>query len=371
MRNFKRIENDLDNYELKRLEGCKTLFISTLIIENEEPFKSLVDIGECVKINQPILKNNDGQKILSSVSGKVINIKLKEDISKSLTYNIEIENDFQNNKINIDFKAIKTKEDLIYAVKEYGIVSKNFLIFKELEKADKILDVSCYDEPFIYNNFIILHNFFNEINFALNQLKQILNLNRINFFVNKDNKKLIKKLKTQNDKIYIKGCKKNALNLFDLYKISLLLKGEIFNFEILSLTGKALKENVVLLVKQGITLNDIIEKQGGFKQDIEQIENFKYTAMLAYNDEVVLKEKIRKCKNELDKQKLIKMLEEKKLEAKINIFDKIGDYHKKYLNCLSACFITVGNKKIATKNFNLALKNDFSGLHFLNNLQFH
>jgi len=64
------------------------------------------------------------------------------------------------------------------------------------------------------------------------------------------------------------------------------------------------------------------------------------------------------------------MLQEKQKEAKINIFDKLEDYHKKYLNCLSACFISVKNKKISTKNFNMALKNYFVGLHFLNNEQF-
>jgi len=195
----------------------------------------------------------------------------------------------------------------------------------------------------------MLTNFFKEIEYAIKKLKQLLQIEKILFFTSKNNSNFVKKIKKDCDKIYFKKCKHNAINMFDLYKIYLLLKNEILNYDILSVTGRALKENNVVFIKSGANFQDIIEKFGGLIQNIEEIENFKYTAMLAYNDEITLKDKIKKCKNTIDKQKLIKMLETKKIEAKTNIYDKLNDYHQKYLNCLSACFVSKKNEKINIK----------------------
>ena len=370
MINFKKINNNLDTLKIKKIDNFKTLSISTCVLETEKPFNILVKTGDIVKINQPILINEDNQKILCDISGKVISVKLKEETKKNLTYYVEIENDFKYSKLDIKIEPIKTKEDLIIAIKEFGIVSKNLLIYKELENLKNILFLDCYDEAFVFNNHVILSNFFKEIKEVIKYLKSTLHIDKIVVFSSSQNKHFFNNLLEKSDKIYTKKCKKYALNMFDLYKIYLLLKGEILNYEILSLTGKALKENSVLFVKRGAIFQEIIENVGGFIQNIEEIENFKYTAMLAYNDEFLLKEKIKKNTNEIDKQKLIKMLEEKQKEAKINIFDKLKNYHKKYLHCLSACFISVKNKKISTKNINLELKNNFLGLHFLNYEQF-
>lgn len=371
MINFKRIENNLDNSDIKTMDNFKNLSISTSVIECENPFDICVKVGDDIKINQPILVSQDNQKILSDISGKVLDIKLKEETNKTLTYCVELENNFKNEKLSLNIKPINTKNDLIIAIKEYGIVNKNFLIYKELEKTEKVLLVDCFDEPFIYNNFAVLNNYLSDVKNALQRVKLILQIEKIIFYSSKNNLNFINQIKSENDKIHIKKCKKNAITMFDLLKISYLLKGEILEYDILSLTGKALKENVVLYVKKGAKIQDIIDNFGGFKQDIEEVENFKYTAMLAYNDEVILKDKIKKSKNEIDKQKLIKMLKDKQLEAKTKIYDNLKMYYQKYLDCLSACFISIKNKKFATKNLNLALKNNYLGLHFLNNKQFH
>jgi len=371
MKNFKRIENNLDSTKIKIMDDFKHLSLSTCIIEKEQPFDILVKNGENIKINQPIFINKDGQKILSCVSGKVLGIKLKEENKNILTYYLELENDFKNKKIETKIKNIKNKKELINSIKEFGITNKNFLIYKEIEKTNKVLFLDCYDDVFVYNNFAMLTNFFKEIEYAIKKLKQLLQIEKILFFTSKNNSNFVKKIKKDCDKIYFKKCKHNAINMFDLYKIYLLLKNEILNYDILSVTGRALKENNVVFIKSGANFQDIIEKFGGLIQNIEEIENFKYTAMLAYNDEITLKDKIKKCKNTIDKQKLIKMLETKKIEAKTNIYDKLNDYHQKYLNCLSACFVSKKNEKINIKDFNLPIKCEYLGVHLLNNKYFH
>ena len=370
MINYKKIENNLDDKKIEIFSNFKNLAISTLVLENESPFEILVKVGEEVKINQPILKNTDGQKILSDVSGKVLNIKLKEENDSLLTYHLIIENNFKNESLNCNIKPIKTKDDLLNSIKVYGIINKNFLIYKELEATKNTLFIDCYDEPFIYNNFVILSNFLKEIKFVISKLQQILNIEKIYYFTNKTNLAMVREISNYKDKICVKRCRHKAVDMFDLYKIFMLFNNKILDYEILSLTGKALKENKVLFVKKGTSLQEIIDKVGGFKQNIEEVENYKYTAMLAYNDEIELKEKIKRCKNDVDRQKLIKLFEEKKLEAKTNIFDKLEIYHQKYLDCLSTCLITIKNKKTPIKNFNLSIKNNFSGVHFLNNKQF-
>lgn len=369
MRNLKKIENTLDDNQVLTLNNFKNLSISSSVLENESPFKILVKNGDHVKINQPIMQNTDGQQILASVSGKV-QVKLKQEDKNELTYFVDIENDFKSETLDLQIN-IKNKKDLINSVKNYGIINKNFFIYKYLEIVKDTLKINCFDDVFIYNNFTLFKCYFKDIKFALKKLKQILKFEKVEFYVSKNNLEIVKNLKNQSDKIFKKRPKQNALDLFDLFKLANLFKGDIFNKEIISITGKALKENRVCFVLNGAKINDIIELQGGFVQDIEEIENYKYTAMVAFNDELVLKDKIKKCKDLNDKQKPIKMLTEKQEEAKLNLYNKREEYYLKYLNTLSACFISYFKNKVAIKNFERNINSTVYGLHFLSKKQFH
>lgn len=371
MKNLSKVDNKLDDNKIMVFDKPKQVEFSSLFIENEKPFTILVKNNEIVKINQPILENEDGQKILSSISGKVVNIGLKNNYRNELTYTITIENDFKNEIYELSKKEVKNKNDLIDLIKNYGVVNNNSLIYKIIEKTNKILYINAFDDIFIYNNFVVLENYINEIKYSLNLIKDLFNIEKTIFYSNKNNIKNLKLLSKSNDKIIIKQPKKNVfLNLIDLLNIFYAIKGKPQTEKIISVTGKALNKNKVLLVKNGTEINEIIDFFGGIKQNLEEIENYKYTAMLAYNDELILKDKIKKCKDMNDKQKLIKMLENKQKEAYENVYSKREEFYKKYLNCLSVCLISENNKKIEIFEFNNSILNKVDGLHLLNFQQF-
>ncbi|MBE5746189.1 MAG: hypothetical protein E7359_02760 [Clostridiales bacterium] len=367
---FKKIKNEIKDYKITKFENPKSIKISSLIVENERPFDILIKSGDYVKINQPILENEVGQKILSSISGKIVNVGLENNLKNELTYTIQIENDFKNESIKLSKLTIKNKLNFINILKDFGLVSKDFLLYKFFESLTQTLYVNAYDDFFIYNNFSLLLNFKKEILISLNKIKKLFNITKIVFYTSKNNEKIVKEIKNNEDKIKLKKPSKNAINLEDLLNIYYALKGENKQFSIVSVTGQALNESKVLMIKRGTNIEEIVEFLGGFKQNIEEIENYKYTCMLAYNDELTLKEKIKKCKDQNDKEKLIKLFSEKQKEAEINLYSKREDYYKKYLNCLAACFISESKIKYTIKDFNNHILNNIYGIHMLNNEQF-
>ena len=73
----------------------KIVKISTCQLR-EGDFKTLVKVGDFVKVGSTILIDKNQQKILSSISGKVTKIKTEKDIFNNLAQFIEIENDEKN-----------------------------------------------------------------------------------------------------------------------------------------------------------------------------------------------------------------------------------------------------------------------------------
>lgn len=370
MKKLIKIDNKLDDSKIDIFINPNTVEICSFVCENEKPFEILVSKNDLVKINQPILKNEDGQIILSSISGKIIDISLKNNYKNELTYIVTIENDFKEETLTLNKTSVNTKKDLNELVKKFGVINNNFLIYKFFENINENLYINSFDEVFVYNNFCVLENYFNEISDIINKLKTLLNVKKTIFYTSKINIAKVKKIATKKDKIITKSPIVEALSLVDLLNIFNALNNKPQVEKLISVTGKALNKNKVVLLKNGTKINDIIEHFGGIKQSLEEIENFKYTAMLAYNDELILRQKIKKCKVKTDREKLINMLKNKQNEAFENVYSKREEFYKKYLNCLSVSLLSDGKQKIIIDNYNYSILNTTDGIHLLNNKQF-
>lgn len=361
--------------EILTLKDPKIVKISTCQLK-EGGFKTLIKVGDFVKIGSTILIDENQQKVLSSVSGKVIKIKTEKDIFNNLSQFIEIENDEKNEHENFEKQTIKNKEDLINLCLNMGLSSSEFYLanyFKNLEENNLYLNVTYNDYNFI--NKIIFLNCKQKITKVFNLLIKILNIKNVNINCNKSDIKLIKNLvknEYRNINLNFNKNKQNKnLNLVELLNIDNAINGIPQTNIFVYFVGSSLKKNALVNMSNGTKISDVISMLGGFKSDIEEIENFKYTAMLAYNDEVVLKDKIKKSINKEDKLKLKKLLKEKQDEAHKNIYSNLKDYHEKYLNILSCVSVNDINDNMCIKDFEKFIQNDVNVLSFLSKKEFH
>lgn len=343
--------------------------ISTVIFGKK--FNILVKASDEVKKGQEILEKN-GQKILSPVCGKVLSIKLDNDINGELCHYIEIEKNEKNEEEIYAKSPVSSKQDLISLCENFGLISTHNFVSEILKNFDRNLFINAFDLPFVFNNFVMLKNHSSEIEKALKKLTKICGFEKIIFCVNKQNKKILKalffkrKIFNNKAKIVIKTKQnKNGLTLYDLFNIDRALSGKPQTQTLVSVLGGALKKGGVLLAPVGTRFSSLIDFLGGFKQNVEEIEDFKYMSLVAFNDEQQLKQKIKQAKTVEDKQKLTNLLNEKSKQAYDNIFSKLEIFHKKYLNCLSACLINGKNSKMFTKNFDLQVEFETFSLSFL------
>ncbi|MGN1208126.1 MAG: hypothetical protein ACI4TI_01515 [Christensenellales bacterium] len=373
MRKF-RIKNlTLDEEKVLSFEP-KSVFIPNFIAN--ESFNIVVKVGDHVKKWQTILQES-GQKIASPISGIVKSIKLGAELGDELVYYTEIENDFKNLCEKTVVEKVDSKQNLIELCKNFGLVGKHGFVSKIIESFDDTMIVDAFDETFVFNNFLMLKNEAKVLVETIKKLAKICDTKKVKIFVNKKNLGLAKSLFSHEidaknlPKIVIKTkqCKK-GLNLVDLVNINHAFAGEKQTQICVSVVGGALKKNCVLKTSVGTKICDIIEFLGGTKQNFSEIEDFKYMSLVAFNDEMQLKQKIKQAKTEEDKQKLINLLNEKKQQATENVFSRLEEFHQKFLDCLSACLLNGKNKKNSTKNFDLPLSFEIFGLHLLSFREF-
>lgn len=373
MRKF-RIKNfKVDNFEIKTFAPNK-VFVSNFLLNLS--FDILVKTGDYVEEGQVLMQKNN-QKIFSPISGKVLGVKLDKDIKNELVYYIEIENDFKRKQVFFEKPKLENKDDLINICENFGLISCYDFASNLVKKTKKTLIVNAYDLPFVFNNKTIITNHESCIKEVLSLISKKCGYKKILFCCNRQDKNMYKSI-FKNEKSFLNTQKlviislqnKNGLTLFDLLNISNALSGKCQTETLVSVFGGSIKNSGVLKIKFGTKICDIISFLGGFKQNIEEIEDFKYMSMVAFNDEMKLKQKIKASKNLIDKQKLEKMLEEKQHEAYNNIFSKIDEYHTKYLNCLSACLLDSKKSRMFTKNFDLSLSLNNFGLYFLSFSEF-
>ena len=377
MRKFKVKNLELTTNEIETFIP-KNVFVPNVVFDVS--FNILVKSGDYVKKGQIILEKN-GQKLASPVSGLVREIKLGSEINNELVYYINIENDEKYLSEIVKPKKIETKQDLLEFCKEYCLVFKHNFAEKFFKDLDSNLVLDLFDENFVFNNFLVLKSNQKIVLDMVKYLTKILNINRIKIFVNKQNKNFVKSVflnenileyfNTQNIKIVIKTKQTNiGITAFDLYNFSKALNGEKQTENIISFVGGACKKNCVIKTVLGVRICDLIDHFKGLKQNIEEIEDFKYMSLVAYNDEIQLNKKIKQAKNQEDKEKLIKMLNEKKHQAYDNIFSKISLYHEKFLDCLSCCLLNGKHSKSFTKNLELPLGFEVFGVHLFSFREF-
>lgn len=361
--------------EILTFKDPKIVKISTCQLK-EGDFKILVKAGDFVKIGSTILMDKNQQKILSSISGKVIKIKTEKDVFDNLVQFIEIENDEKYEIEKHEKQPLKTKEDLINLCLNKGLICSEFYLanyFKNLEENNFYLNVTYNDYNFI--NKIIFLNYKEKITKVFNFLIKILNIKKVYINCNKNDIKLIKNLVKNEYKninfIFNKNKQNKSLNLVDLLNIDNAINGIPQTNIFVYFVGDSLKKNALINMPNGTKISDVINKLGGLKSDIEEVENFKYTAMVALNDEMILKDKIKKCKNKEDKIKLKKLLKEKTDEAYKNIYSKLKEYHEDYLSSLSCVIINNINDNMCIKDFERFIQNDVNVLNFLSKKEFH
>lgn len=369
MRKFKVKNLSIDENEILTYNSNK-IFLSNIIFNQK--FEILVKTGDDVKRGQVILAR-ENQKILSPFCGKVLSIKLDKNVKNELVYYIEIEKINKNAEICFEKPNVLNKDELINMCENFGILSDYNFASILLKKMNCNLLINSYDLPFVFNNKILLENEREILITCIEKLVKICGFKKIVFYTNKSNKNAIKNLsKTfinqldNKSKIVIKTKQcKSGLMLCDLVNIFNAFNGYFQDKKLLTINGGALNKNFVVKTELGATINCLIDFANSFKQNIEEIEDYKYMALVAFNDENILKEKIKKEKNPESRQKLEKMLKEKQKEAYKNIFSKLEEYHQKILNCLSVCLINGKKSTIQTKNFELPVDYDFFGIHFL------
>jgi len=367
MRKFYRDKTLKFENEILKLDNIKTVKISSVVFDNEKAFKIIVNKFDHVKIGSLIMINEDGQKIFSPISGEVVFNGTFNDIFCSTVQDIEIENDYKNITESIQTFNVKNKQELIDLCKNFGLINNKFFLYKYFEnlKENSTLYINPVLNYFQFINCNFLDGFKEDIEFTINFLDKIFNFKKIKLISKTKLNLNVNKCSYTNKKI------KMALSFADLLDIFAALNGEVKTHNYISIYGGAIKKNYLIKAPIGASIEDLLNMCGGFKQDIEEIENFKYTAMLAYNDELELKKKIKLTKNQIDKERLNNLLKEKMLQAKENVFSKLEDFRIKFLNCLSCINVNNIKDKKFIKNYENFLNNSVYAVSFLNNKEFH
>ena len=369
MRKFKVKNLNLSTIDISSFAPQKVFVPNFLFNQN---FNSLVEVGNEVKMGEKIFEKN-GQFIASPISGKVLSIRFRKDFFGDLVYFVEIEANKKNDVMIYQKPNAKNKQELIKLCKDFGLISTNNFVAKIIENFEKTLVINAFDEAFVFNNFVMLKNHSKLIFEVIKKIIKICEINSIVFCTSKTTKSFLKNLILENKdmifgtKIVIKTKQNlNALNLFDLYNLHEAFCGKMQTNLLVSVLGGALKQNGVVMTSFGTKICDIISFLGGLKQSIDEVEDFKYMSLVAFNDLEQLKQKIKQAKDEESKQKLIELLKEKNKQANDNVFSKREEYYKKYLNCLSCLIVNGKNSKILITDIEKPLEFFCYALSFLN-----
>lgn len=361
----------LDSDEIVEFKNVNSLGISSSQIEFCPPFEIKVKKGDEIFVGQTLMENRDGQKIISTISGKVTNISVVEESDGVVSHYLFCENDKKYVEKIPKKCEIKSKKSLLETIKNYGILGEKTYLLKHFENLSNVLEIDAFDDSLIYNNKYVLNNNLNQLKKSIDFIIKLLKIEKIIVYCNrKFDEKFVKLLGNNNFKLIHKKPSKNLITLYDFIKIIDAKNGKICLPNLISFTGGACRKSYVLTTHLGVKIQDIINFCEGFKEDVDVVEAFKYAALNAFNDEVILKQKIKNTKNKTDKESLIKLLKEKKQEAYENVFSKREEFRKKLLNCLAVCLLNGIHSNKYVKNLDLLLQNEIYSVHLLNYEQF-
>ena len=252
--------------------------------------KLLVKDKEKILKGQPLLIDED-KTIFSTVSGYVAGIK--KIVRNNADYHyLVIENDFKEKASQKSTKKslkIKNKDELESILKKYGIKM-------EFEKKDVLLLNAIDSEPYIVNNSMFLNKNINCILETLDTLKSILNYKRVLILIKNTETEALSKINdilgTYPDfklvmvpNYYLIERKENYKNyldvsLDDIYSLSLknfnkisevIEKNKPLTEKYITITGDAIKNPIVVNVKIGSLLQNVIEEEIKYWEDSEKL----------------------------------------------------------------------------------------------------
>lgn|GEM_PF-6915283 len=369
---FKLNNNALENAKIINANLPNLVVFSTKY--NGELADVLVNVEQEVKIGQNLaVDKNTGKKIVSTVNGSIKAIEEKQNKDGSYSLNIFIVNNFK--KAPVLNKLVKpTVSQLNKRIEKANIYELASTNFNNLSVVINTLDNK---KTFGLNN-KILNTYLSQILKGANLIKKALNKKQIFIAVSKENylnvQNQITKLNLKGvsvvKKAKVKG-KVSILNIqtpLDFYEA--VSNGKIATERFIAVGGLSIKNANYYLVKIGTPLNELMKLCGGLKHSYEEIDNYKEQALLAVNDEVMIKQDIKNKKSAEEKQKLKKLLADKKQEAKNTVFKYLKENHNKYKLCLSN-MVFVNNKKIySAKTIENFVDENTLAVLFLSNIEY-
>lgn len=351
-----------------------------LCLDNSCELELLVDVEQDVKIGQVLAKlRNTNKVIISTINGKIKTIKENAQIKNKFCMVIEIENNFSNLQNKLPILKSATAKSIKKRAIEAGI--NNI----PTDKSDKLIVNTLENKIGFGLKKVVLKNYISEIIKGAKLVAKTTNSKQIVFAVDQQDTNLIDiinnkiiSLKYKNVSVLIVKNKKSFKNLGSIINdVQALLKlyeavnlGYFQTEKIVALGGLSLKKASYYMVKIGTPLNELIELAGGLKHTYQEIEDFKDQALMALNDEIIIKQDIKEENDLKEKEKLIKLLSEKKKEAKEKIYVNLGKNREKYSLCLANMMLLEKGSLYSVKSITNAILPKIDGVLFLSNSEF-
>lgn len=269
---------------------------------------ALVKKGDEVVVGSVIGKEKEDLSIpvLSSVNGSVVEIRDTYNTdgkkSKAVVVEVKEKTTLEEKEVNINSLS---KEEILNKIQEFGLVDEAGVPLSLKYRAfsgNKLLVKS-----FSYESNIAYYDLLNTKEKEINKALEVLNKLFVSLEIKKaDSKSVSKKtieLKREEliSKFFGKGVKNEEVIVEDI--LSLVYLGECFLSgqphldEYVVVSGSAIKENVLLKVKLGTTLDEVLEKLGGSKEELGKIvvggalggiPQFSDDSAISYNAKAIL-----------------------------------------------------------------------------------
>ena len=269
---------------------------------------ALVKKGDEVVVGSVIGKEKEDLSIpvLSSVNGSVVEIRdtYNTDGKKSKAVVVEVKENTKLEEKEVVINSL-SKEEILNKIQEFGLVDEAGVPLSLKYRAfsgNKLLVKS-----FSYESNIAYYDLLNTKEKEINKALEVLNKLFVSLEIKKaDSKSVSKKtieLKREEliSKFIGKGVKNEEVIVEDI--LSLVYLGECFLSgqphldEYVVVSGSAIKENVLLKVKLGTTLDEVLEKLGGSKEELGKIvvggalggiPQFSDDSAISYNAKAIL-----------------------------------------------------------------------------------
>lgn len=258
-------------------------------------FKLKVRDNEYVYKNDIVAMDSHGHTIHSSVSGRVLGVKVMPFYKEGMLSSLVVENDFKEN-IRVRKSAKKyinnyTKKELLDVLKDTSLKYKGSYVYEKLDKLEKtILINGVENEPYFGNKNFAFRENLDELLETIDLLGNCLKAPSIILAVKNNEDKLIGdivnllgtypniKLKLVND-AYPNGMdevlkKKFTLKdavVFDIVEVSLIydtIKREIpVTEKLITITGNAVNPKAVVKVKMGALLSEVFVTMFNFTEE--------------------------------------------------------------------------------------------------------